>query len=175
MIYEKYTPEYHIHDIQKTVKYVINSCISKYELPKDQERCDSQKNQSTLFIKLRNNKLFTDDKMFYKYGDIKDLRLANTNIKCIEYYDSRCADKCYKDFHGMKYQGTEIYVRYVWDLSTKVKWEIIRFTDNVISQYLCTKKKEIVRNMFTDMFDEFLVENIDEISKSLLGEVDLSC
>ena len=133
-------------------------------MPKDQEKCDKNKNQSTLFITLKNITEFNES-LLNQYGEVKDIRNANQNTKCVEFYDSRSADKCYNDLMTKGYQ-----VKYVWDMSTKTKWDIIRNTDNIISQQIQPQKKRKVvvnKNMFIKLFDEFISENIEKVYKNI--------
>lgn len=151
----------HCHTTLKYYKSYYT--IHKYELPKDQEKCDNSKNQSTLFIYCKNNASF-DDKEVFCYDDIREVRSANPLKKCVEFFDSRVADKFYQDFNGKPYEDTELIVKYAWDMSTKTKWDIIRATDHVISENVCRKSK-IKKNMFIELFDNFICENIDKITE----------
>lgn len=143
-------------------QYTSYYTISKYELPKDQEKCDAYKNQSTLLISCKNNTSF-DDISLFNNDDIREIRNSNTLTKCIEFFDSRVADKYFKELNGKPYKETELVVKYVWDLSTKTKWDIIRATDLVIPNNVC-KKSKIKKNMFVELFDNFICENIDKIT-----------
>lgn len=144
-------------------KYNSYYTISKYELPKDQEKCDCTKNQSTIFISCKNNTPFEDTGLLC-YDDIKEIRSANLMTKCVEFFDSRVADKFYKELNGKPYKDTELVVKYVWDMSTKTKWDIIRATDLVIPNNVY-KKNKVKKNMFIELFDNFICENIDKIAE----------
>lgn len=149
--------------LQKGIKNYFT--ISKYELPKDQEKCDKGKNQSTLFISPK-NLLDFNEMSLKQYGEVREVRNANPTTFCVEFFDSRSADKCFDDFSSQS-----IPVKYVWDMSTKTKWDIIKHTDSVISQILPLKKKKtclVNKNMFIKEFDDFIAENIDEIYKEFL-------
>ncbi|WUR03261.1 MEI2-like protein [Vairimorpha necatrix] len=164
---------YNIKDADQCQKELLSKgykayfTISKYEFPKDHEKCDKDKNQSTLFISSKNLSDYNES-VLSEYGEIREIRGANPTTICVEYFDSRSADTCVSE---LSKKG--VTVKYVWDMSTKTKWDIIRHTDSVISQVIPPvqkKKKPVInvyKNMFIKEFDEFISENIDDIIQEL--------
>ncbi|KAK6090326.1 hypothetical protein P3W45_000683 [Vairimorpha bombi] len=154
--------------------YKVHYTISKYELPKDQEKCEKGKNQSTVFITQKNRPINENEEIIKAVelcGEIRDIRDTNIYTKCFEYFDSRSADRCVKEFSTKKYKDMDVSVKYVWDMSTKTKWDIIRYTDNILSQQAVVQKRKVSslkKNLFINILDEFISENINEISKAIM-------
>lgn len=154
--------------------------ISKYEVPQEHDKCDESKNQGTVYITLRNNKN-VDDNDFMRhlntFGDIKEVKLSSGLIKCLEYYDTRSASRMREALNNKSYGGCSVSVRNVWDLNSKVRNEILNKVEGELHKaelpeskdkrvkLTTSKKGEMLP--FTDIFDEFIVENLDLISENL--------
>lgn len=160
--------------------------ISKYEIPREGDTCDDTKNQGTLLIISRDLKVpLTDEEiyqLFSPFGEIKELREYKPFQKFIEYWDSRCTINAYRKFGEQKYKEGVILLRYLWDSNTKMRWDIIRETDNLLQNL---KKEEIEepvkrlkvekkidknKNVFMRAMDDFLIENLDLISKKYINK-----
>lgn len=178
------------YDIRKSESYfkdlkqntTVFYTISKYEVPQEPDKCDESKNQGTVYITLRsNNKTEINDNEFMNYlngfGEIKEVKLTSGLIKCIEYYDTRSSKKVREALNNKNYEGNPVTVRNVWDLNSKTRSEIFNKIENELHKFelpeVKDKRKKIVikKNIkipFSDLFDEFITENLDLISKKLI-------
>lgn len=155
---------------------------SKYEIPKEGDLCDDERNQGTLLMVSRNldapltNEEITE--LFSPFGDIKEIREYRTFQKFIEFWDTRNTVKAYTEFGEKKFKTGSLMLRYLWDTTKKMRWGLIRNTDMVleglkgntdireIKEVKQNKKHE--KNVFARAMDDFLVEKIDEIRNFLL-------
>lgn len=160
--------------------------ISKYEIPREEDMCDYSKNQGTLLLISRDLEAPLSEpeiiSMFSQYGDIKELREYKTFQKFIEFWDSRCAIKAYNDFGERKYKTGILLVKYLWDTNRKMRWDIIKETDNILQGInenmeaeQPVKKRAMnpiglgkENNVFMRAFDDFIIENIVEIEHFLI-------
>ncbi|RUS31711.1 hypothetical protein BC938DRAFT_477245 [Jimgerdemannia flammicorona] len=113
-----------------------------FSLPKEEEenqKCDRDKNQGTLFITLRDGKdpLDNDElmKYFSQFGDVKIIReykgLANAlnpnpnaaSQRFVEFYDSRACVDAYDATMGLEWHGGTFDVKFAWDQSLKDRHE----------------------------------------------------
>lgn len=156
----------------------VTYTVSKYEIPREIDRCDESKNQGTLLLVSRDLEApFTDDevyKLFEEFGDVKCVREYKTFQRFIEFYDSRCAVAAYKKLHEKPYgKGTTI-IRFVWDMTSKQRWAMIANTDAILKSAEIEDKdipgrasdKNIYdKNFFLKALDDFIVENLDKLEK----------
>lgn len=166
--------------------------ISKYEIPRDAERCDESKNQSTLLYTFKNSTQPVDEDEFLEkvseYGEVKDVRHVKSVQKCVEFYDARSAAAAFHGMNDTDYGDGIVQTRWVWDLSIKTRWEMIRVTDNTLKECkidVRPAKREgdepreegkrrrvegLARSMFVRKFDAFIAKNIDLISGDYVGQ-----
>ncbi|WFC97939.1 hypothetical protein MYAM1_000659 [Malassezia yamatoensis] len=98
-----------------------------YSLPKEedqQQHCDRDKNQGTLFALARNaTQPLTDDvvrELFAPFGEICEIRpyKDKENTRFIEYWDSRACVTAHDKLNGSGSLGGELQLKFAWDLST---------------------------------------------------------
>jgi hypothetical protein len=167
--------------------------ISKYEIPREIDKCDESKNQSTLVFTFKNSNASVDDKEFSeqieKFGEVKEIRYVKTHQRCVEFYDSRSASAAFHGMNELSFMDGVIQAKWVWDLSTKTRWELIRLTDSILKECKLemkappkrdaeetrddVKKRRVPegrqRNIFLQRFDMFLLSHIDEINEDYIN------
>lgn len=184
-----------IHYLKDVESLFSHHVISKYEIPREHEKCDETKNQSTLLFTFRNLVTPVNDREFLeevsKFGEVKDVRPVKNYQKCVEFYDSRSADAAFHNMNDSHYKGCTLQAKWVWDLSIKTRWEMIRMTDNILKECKLEikplkredeglrediKKKKLSdsspplsRNIFLQKFDAFIASNIDLINEEYIG------
>lgn len=98
-----------------------------YSLPKDedqQQHCDRDKNQGTVFALVRNaTERVTDEAvraLFAPFGEIREIRpyKDKENTRFIEYWDSRACVAAHDQLSGAKFLGGELQLKFAWDLAT---------------------------------------------------------
>ncbi|AFM98661.1 hypothetical protein EHEL_071350 [Encephalitozoon hellem ATCC 50504] len=172
--------------------------ISKYEIPRDMDKCDESRNQSTLLFTFKNLAGSVDDKEFSeevcKFGEVKDIRYVKTHQRCVEFYDSRSAVAAFHGMNELKFMDGVMQAKWVWDLSTKTRWELIRLTDSILKECKLeiktptkresedsreeVKKKRRAqessgmhtKNIFLQRFDAFIASNIDYITEGYISD-----
>ncbi|ADM11896.1 uncharacterized protein Eint_071330 [Encephalitozoon intestinalis ATCC 50506] len=172
--------------------------ISKYEIPRDMDKCDESRNQSTLLFTFKNLAGSVDDKEFGeqvgRFGEVKDIRYVKTHQRCVEFYDSRSAVAAFHGMNELKFMDGMMQAKWVWDLSTKTRWELIRLTDSILkeckleiktptkreseeSKEEIKRKKKVQdsdtahpRNIFLKRFDSFIALNIDHITEGYVND-----
>jgi hypothetical protein len=166
--------------------------ISKYEIPRDADRCDGQKGQSTLLFVFRNLVSPVGDAKFLeelkRFGEVKCMKYAKNFQKCVEFYDSRSAEKAHNNMNDTAYAEGQVQARWNWDLPMKARWDLIKLTDSILKEckvdigrgtkrtgeetedgtkrIKATEIKSTSRNMFLQRFDEFIAANIDFIESN---------
>ncbi|TBU19512.1 hypothetical protein CWI38_0207p0040 [Hamiltosporidium tvaerminnensis] len=158
--------------------------VSKYEIPRESDKCDEGKNQSTILITNKDNNTLSEEevsKMCSIFGEIKAVREYRHNQKFVEFYDSRSALEAFKKINE-KNSNNNLNLRFVWDNSVKARWDYINNTDRVLKSFQENKyKNEIVKrkklskeeeitkkkNFYIGLFDDFIIQNINEIEKML--------
>lgn len=170
---------------------VSHHIISKYEIPRDGERCDETKNQSTLLLVFKNVTSGIDDKELMErmssFGEVKEIRPVKSFQKCVEFYDSRSAVAAFHGTNEWSYREGTVQARWVWDLSIKTRWEMIKLTDSILKECKLEikpgkregedlreeakrkKTSETSKNMFLQRFDAFIASNIDLINEDYIG------
>lgn len=171
--------------------------ISKYEIPRDMDKCDESRNQSTLLFTFKNLVDTVDDKEFSeqvaKFGEVKDIRYVKTHQRCVEFYDSRSASAAFHGLNELRFMDSVIQAKWVWDLSTKMRWELIRLTDSILKECKLEirtptkregeegredlrKRKRVQdggpvhsKNIFLQRFDSFIASSIDHISEEYIS------
>lgn len=98
-----------------------------YSLPKDedqQQHCDREKNQGTLFALVRGAKEPVTDEsvraLFAPFGEIREIRpyKDKQNTRFIEYWDSRACVAAYDQLNETSFLGGELLLKFAWDLAT---------------------------------------------------------
>lgn len=98
-----------------------------YSLPKEedqQQHCDREKNQGTLFVLVRNaTEPITDEGMrnhFSPFGEIREIRTYKdkANTRFIEYWDSRACVAAHDQLNQTPFLGGELQLKFAWDLAT---------------------------------------------------------
>lgn len=98
-----------------------------YSLPKDedqQQHCDREKNQGTLFALVRGaTEPVTDDNvraLFAPFGEIREIRpyKDKENTRFVEYWDSRACVAAYDQLNETAFLGGELLLKFAWDLAT---------------------------------------------------------
>ncbi|CAD25670.2 hypothetical protein [Encephalitozoon cuniculi GB-M1] len=172
--------------------------ISKYEIPRDMDKCDESRNQSTLLFTFKNLMEAVDDKEFSeqvnKFGEVKDIRYVKTHQRCVEFYDSRSAVAAFHGMNELRFMDGVMQAKWVWDLSTKTRWELIRLTDSILKECKLEIKAPTRRenedareegkkrkkaqdggaghstNIFLKRFDSFIASNIDHINEGYIND-----
>jgi RNA recognition motif-containing protein len=165
----------------------VTYTVSKYEIPREGDRCDETKNQGTLLLVTRDlSQPITEQEvrdMFSDDGGIKVVRDYKAFQKFIEFYDCRKACEVYKNFNETDYKNGKIMLRFVWDYALRVRCDMIKQTDAILQRLQSTdkrrgsdenaKKKKIgepkakgtQKSVFYRALDDFIAENISEISR----------
>ncbi|KAF9763369.1 Protein MEI2-like 2 [Nosema granulosis] len=157
----------------KSTNTVVYYSISKYEVPQEIDKCDESRNQGTVYITLKNNRN-VNEKEFMKhissFGEIKEIKLTSGLIKCVEFFDTRSASKIREALNNKSYGNCSVSVRNVWDLNSKTRTELLNRVEQEIQKIEVpdVKKRKITNKKtenipFGDLFDEFIVENLDKI------------
>ena len=167
-----------VFNVLKAQEKNVTYTISKYEIPREVDRCDESKNQGTLLLVSRDLEEPLSDQMvremFQEFGDIKCIREYKTFQRFIEFYDSRSAIAAHKKLHEKAYGKGVIIIRFVWDISNKQRWSMIAETDSILknldigdtSEHAVSGNKKIYdKNFFLKVLDDFIVENLDRIEK----------
>lgn len=154
--------------------------VSKYEIPREVDRCDDTKNQGTLLLVSRDLDVpFTEDevhKLFEEFGDIKCIREYKSFQRFIEFYDSRSAVAAYKRLHEKEYGKGTIIIRFVWDMTNKQRWAMIGETDRILKSLALENKKSTEKgadmnrkiyekNVILKSLDDFIVRNLDKLER----------
>lgn len=154
--------------------------VSKYEIPREVDRCDETKNQGTLLLVSRDlDAPFTEEevrKLFEEFGDIKCVREYKAFQRFIEFYDSRSAVSAFKKLHEKEYKKGTIIIRFVWDMTNKQRWAMIAETDSILKGLSLGDKKEsekdtdgrrkiYEKNALLKALDDFIVRNLDKLEK----------
>ncbi|KAM0687979.1 hypothetical protein COBT_000770 [Conglomerata obtusa] len=153
--------------------------ISKYEIPKEGDLCDETRNQGTLLVISRNLDVpLTNEELselFEPFGDIKEIREYRTFQKFIEFWDTRNTVRVYNEFGERKYKSGVLMLRYLWDTTRKMRWDLIKITDNILEgnnqEILKIPVKAVKdhrikeKNIYARAMDDFIIENLDEIQK----------
>lgn len=177
---------YDIRDSEKALNGLraqgksVTYTVSKYEIPREVDRCDETKNQGTLLLVSRDlDAPFTEEevrKMFEGFGTLKCIREYKTFQRFIEFYDSRSAVAAQKKLHETAYGKGTIIIRFVWDTTTKQRWAMINNTDAILKaadldnrsmlrRDADASKKIYEKNEFLRALDDFIINNLDKIEK----------
>lgn len=98
-----------------------------YSLPKDedqQQHCDRDKNQGTLFALIRGATVPVTDAAvrdhFAPFGEIREIRpyKDKENTRFIEYWDSRACVTAHDQLNKSHFLGGELQLKFAWDLAT---------------------------------------------------------
>lgn len=95
-----------------------------FSLPREEEQnqhCDREKNQGTLFIILKQSKVpLEDDSLRHflsQWGEVKHIRPFKDNpfARFVEYYDTRATGAAYDQLPDTEFQGSKWDVKFAWD------------------------------------------------------------
>ena len=98
-----------------------------YSLPREedqQQRCDRDKNQGTLFIVAEGSSVPLTDELllthFGPFGDVKSMRpfKDQPHMRFIEYWDSRACVAAHDQLNGSEFFGGKLNLKFAWDLET---------------------------------------------------------
>lgn len=161
----------------------IEHTISRYEIPKRGDDCTEKNMQASLNFLFKNaDHPIEDDAVFElvkEYGDIHEIRNSKQIQKTVEFYDVRSARKAYEALLYRPYGGGVIKCRWVWDLSFATRNEYLRKTEAICNEFVeadqladyNTKRTKLQesseKNIFTRVFDEFIIENLAEIERMI--------
>lgn len=179
LFYDIRESERMMEDLNNMGKNVIFT-VSKYEIPREVDRCDWNKNQSTILLVSRGLDTPLGEPelkvLFSEFGDIKCIREYKPFQRFLEFYDSRCTKKAFDKLHDKSYKNGTILIRFVWDMTSKQRWDIINDTDLILKSLsipLTTetdnsavghgRNKIYEKNVFLRALDDFIVDNLDEI------------
>ena len=161
-------------ELIKMEKNVIFT-VSKYEIPKEGDRCDETKNQGTILLVSRDlNTPFVESEireLFAEFGDLKAVRDYKPYQKFIEFYDTRGCIASHKKLHEKEHNGGTILIRYIWDMSPQQRWNYIEATDSILKTMDFKNvqppapPKIYEKNIFLKALDDFIVENLDNIEE----------
>lgn len=157
----------------------ISYTISKYELPKKNEECTEKNKQSTIIFEFAGMEIKIEDNFIVnflkQYGEVKDLKGTSPFLKIIEFYSIKDAIKAFKTLNGSPFATGEIQCKWDWDLPSSTRVAYIKLTDEFIKRSIKTeeitvsdqikkyKQSESTKNMFVELFDNFIAENIKDI------------
>lgn len=182
IFYDIMTSEEVYNQLTKEGKEVLYT-ISKYEIPRNGEKCDETKNQGTILIMGRDlTEILTEDEvaeLTEPFGKVRWIRDFKPFQKFVEYDDTRNALKAFKEINDMKYKTGSLAVKLSWDIPVNTRWEMIKEIDSALKQITTLKeepeqKKEIKeekiskiyeKSVFLKALDDFIVENISHIEK----------
>ncbi|KAG0436977.1 hypothetical protein DMUE_3943 [Dictyocoela muelleri] len=145
--------------------------ISKYEIPREADKCDEYKNQGTLLLMMRDMKqplTLSELKENLCFDNIRDYKPFQ---KYLEFNDSRMCSKCVEMYHNFEINGGRIWLKYQWDHPANVRFEIMNFIEKILNGLKITNSD--VKNdkcVFSNAFDEFIFENIDEIENFVIND-----
>ncbi|KAF7682720.1 Protein MEI2-like 2 [Astathelohania contejeani] len=159
---------------------------SRYEVPKEIDKCDETKNQGTIRLVYRTDKdepiSMTEVRHILKpFPHIKAIREKTSTSKFIEFYDTRSTDMAYTQLNNSPYKEGKLGIKYVWDLSNKQRLDIASNTEKILRSCVVEKKKEeiienakrrkessgVKKNFYLKMLDDFIAEHVKEIEKLL--------
>lgn len=158
----------------------ISFTISKFELPKKNEECSEKNKQSTIIFEFVNMDVKIEDNFIVnflkQYGEVKELKGTSSFLKVIEFYSIKDAMKAFKALNGSPFATGEIQCKWDWDLTSSTRVSYIKLTDEFIKkssqveesvpeQIKKYKVSGSSKNMFLELFDNFIGENILEIEK----------
>lgn len=179
------------YDIREAIKFyntlntstglVFKYTISKYEIPRKNDECTEKSLQSSINFSFNNLEIGIEDAfvltLLRNYGEIKELRNSTPTQKTVEFYDTRSAKKAFQAMNNSQFGNGTIQCRWTWDIQASQRAEYLKITDECLRFHgglnidklsneskrikLDTSKKSII----TEMFDEFIAENIDSIEK----------
>lgn len=98
-----------------------------YSLPRDedqQQHCDRDKNQGTLFVLLRGGtEPLTEEVLratFSPFGEIRNIRKYKdqAHTRFLEFWDSRACVAAHDQLHETPFLGGRLTLRFAWDLAT---------------------------------------------------------
>lgn len=98
-----------------------------FSLPKDEDQeqhCDRDKNQGTLFVVVHDAKDPVSDEVirahFEPFGDIRAIRTykGQLHTRFIEYWDSRACIQAHDTCQDTEFLGGKLQLKFAWDLST---------------------------------------------------------
>lgn len=107
--------------------YVGRTLDVHFSLPKDEDQeqhCDRDKNQGTLFVDVKDAlEPITDEAFrahFEQFGEIRAIRTYKdqSHTRFVEYWDSRACVKAHDTCQDSKFAGGTMQVKFAWDLST---------------------------------------------------------
>lgn len=158
-------------------KFNVFYTFSKYEIPLEIDKCDESKNQGSVYITFKNGRSI-DEREFMNYlneiGEIKEVKVSSGLIKCVEFYDTRCATRTREALNNKTYNGSSVSVRNVWDFNSKTRNEVYQKVEDELRKVVIHETKEIKRKEkvkkddktpFLYLLDEFIMDNIDDIVK----------
>lgn len=176
IFYDLRSSEKAFEDLKEKGMSVIYT-VSKYEIPRDIDRCDELKNQGTVLVITRDldKPLSSDDikELFKDVGEIKQIREYKTFQKFVEFYDTRAAVNAVKKHNETACGKGILSIRFIWDVSVQQRWQMIAQTDEILkaqniknsSEEKDTKKtsqtKIYKKSLFLKVLDDFIVENLD--------------
>ncbi|RVD92078.1 hypothetical protein TUBRATIS_14350 [Tubulinosema ratisbonensis] len=161
----------------KTVLYTI----SKYEIPRTPDKCDSSKNQGTLLVMGRDlsEPLQEEDllSLFEPFGKIRVIKDFKAFQKYIEFDDTRSALNALNSIDNCKFKDGFLSLKPSWDISINKRWDFIKEIDGLLSSIKIkqdnNEKKEekgskiYEKSVFLKALDDFIVENLSHIEKWL--------
>lgn len=157
--------------------------ISKYEIPRENERCDDTKHQSTLLFIFRKFTVpINDSELLHQISGIADVikvRMSKNYQKCIEFYNSKQAKLIRSKFSDGRYGQGELQLKWQFDLEPEARFELIKKTDAILKNLLDMppqrKGSEIIedarktrleknkKHEYVKLFDKFIASHLDEI------------
>ncbi|KCZ75073.1 hypothetical protein H311_03955 [Anncaliia algerae PRA109] len=176
------TSERVYEDLKEQGKFVLYT-ISKYEIPRNGDRCDENKNQGTLLVMGRDlNEPLQEEELlalFQTHGKIRSVRDFKPFQKYLEFYDTRDTVKAFKSIDTTKYKNGYLSLKFFWDIPINTRWEMIKEVDNALKEMPILKEESDIKkeengekaskiyekNVFLKAFDDFIVENLSHIEK----------
>lgn len=107
--------------------YVGRALDVHFSLPKDedqQQHCDREKNQGTLFVVVNDASEPVTEEVFREkfapFGDIRAIRMykEQAHTRFVEYWDSRACVAAYDALQETEWLGGQMQLKFAWDLAT---------------------------------------------------------
>ncbi|KAI5174974.1 hypothetical protein PAEPH01_2108, partial [Pancytospora epiphaga] len=170
----------------------IHHTISKYEIPRRGDECGEKNIQSSVNFYFKGLDVVIEDSFIssflHQYGEIREVRNSKPHQKTVEFFDIRSARKAFASLNESAFGTGVVKCRWVWDLLLSHRTEYLRLTDSLLkdaetlfrstaSQATPKRFKSNTsesggltaangKNLFIDLFDKYICENIAEVEKA---------
>lgn len=146
--------------------------ISKYEIPREIDKCDENKNQGSVLLMMRDmDKPLSENEIKKHIKGRYDIIEFKPFQKYLEFNDSREALNCIKKYNGLNINKGKVLLKIYWDYPANVRTEILNYIEKVLHNLkIGSDGSETKSNLFLEVFDNFIIENIDKIMDMVNNE-----